>query len=305
MNPFVLTFALLAAGSPEYGPQFWNHWGDGQAEVAGYDLVYNRYGEVRTGVAVNVFVSETFSSSARVKADPGVHPKNDEYPVLKQNLVQDFPTGLYDYNLMTSAFLQLTPRHGRPAGTLTKASFSAQEWCGHAYAQMLFDADAVHLTSHSYFDREGDEKKSLPYPKDAISSEALMFWARGLAGPALRDGESVTVPFLPSLERARLDHRPVAWSTVTLKRGTRKESVRVPAGNFEVLTHTAEVANGLVYTFRVEAEFPHRVVTWGSNRGDEARLRGVKRMKYWQLSRPGGEKLLAEIGLKPRPALAP
>ncbi|MEO1173962.1 MAG: hypothetical protein AAFX94_18235, partial [Myxococcota bacterium] len=286
-----LVFTVLAAGAaPEYDRQFWDHWGDGRAEVAGYDLVYNRYGEVRAGIAVNVFVTETFSGTARVKADPGVHPKSDEYPVLKQNLVQDFPTGIYDYNLMTSGFLQLVPRHGRPAGTLTKVSFSAQEWCGHAYAQVLFDSDALRMTSHSYFDREGDEARSLAYPKDAMSSEALMFWARGLAGPTLNAGESVSVPFLPSLERARLDHRPLTWTTVTLKRGTGSETVSVPAGQFEVNTFTAEVANGLTYTYRVEAKFPHRLITWGTNR-EELFSAGAIQLPVFQALNP------SELGL--------
>ncbi|HNF59796.1 MAG TPA: hypothetical protein PLN89_09495, partial [Elusimicrobiota bacterium] len=45
---------VLAADAP-YGDAFWKHWGDGQAEVAGYDLVFPRYGHPRRGVAVAVF----------------------------------------------------------------------------------------------------------------------------------------------------------------------------------------------------------------------------------------------------------
>ena len=60
-----------AAPSPAYGDAFWKHWGDGRAELAAYDLETPRYGEPRRGVAVAIFVTETFSSSLRVKADPG------------------------------------------------------------------------------------------------------------------------------------------------------------------------------------------------------------------------------------------
>ncbi len=38
---------------------------------------------------------------------------------------------------MTSAFSALTAVNGRPAGSVSKVSFSAQEWCGHVYAQLL------------------------------------------------------------------------------------------------------------------------------------------------------------------------
>src|SRR6266851_2205386 len=91
--------------SPVFEEEFWKRWGDGKGEVSGYDLTFPRYGELREGAAVVVFVTETFSTWARVKSDPGKHPKSDEFPVLKLNLVQDFPTGIYDYNLMTSAFV--------------------------------------------------------------------------------------------------------------------------------------------------------------------------------------------------------
>src|SRR5260221_12341644 len=76
--------------------EFWKTWGDGQAELAGYDLAYPRYGQLRNGVAVTIFVSETFSNQLRVKADEGKHPVSDQYPVMKLNLIQDFQTGIYD-----------------------------------------------------------------------------------------------------------------------------------------------------------------------------------------------------------------
>src|SRR4051812_26244976 len=85
-------------GGLEFGDEFWKHWGDGKGELAAYDLTIPRYGQSRKGVAVTVFVTETFSNSLRVKSDPGRHPKSDEFPVMKLNLVEDFATGIYDYN---------------------------------------------------------------------------------------------------------------------------------------------------------------------------------------------------------------
>ena len=80
----------------------------------GYDLVFPRYGQPRHGVAVTIFVTETFSNTLRVKADPGKHPSSDRFPVMKLNLVEDFQTGIYDYNLMTSTFVALAPVNERP-----------------------------------------------------------------------------------------------------------------------------------------------------------------------------------------------
>ena len=101
----LISVAVSASASlPSFDRTFWSTWGDGQAELAGYDLTIPRYNQPRRGVAVTIFVTETFSNSARVKADPGKHPASDEFPVMKLNLVKDYQTGIYDYNEMTSSF---------------------------------------------------------------------------------------------------------------------------------------------------------------------------------------------------------
>src|SRR5258705_1517015 len=112
-----------AASLPSYDKVFWSVWGDGQAELAGYDLTIPRYNQPRRGVAVTIFVTETFSNTARVKADPGRHPASDEFPVMKLNLVKDYQTGGYDYNEMTSSFVALQPVNGRAAGSPSKIVF--------------------------------------------------------------------------------------------------------------------------------------------------------------------------------------
>ena len=85
----VLGFVLGAAPAPEVR----RFWEDGQAELSGYSLKQPRYGQIREGSAVLIFVTETFSESARVKADPGRHPPADEFPAMKLNVVKDFQTG--------------------------------------------------------------------------------------------------------------------------------------------------------------------------------------------------------------------
>jgi len=163
------------AASPVYDAAFWKTWGDGFAELTSYDLQYPRYGAPRPGVAVSIFVAETFANSLRVKSDPGVRDKKDEFPVMKLNLVEDFQTGIYDYNLMLQSFVALEGVNGRPAGVLTKVAWSSQEWCGNLFKQALLDKGAVRVTSHSYFDGEGDQTLNEATPAAAVLSEdALM-----------------------------------------------------------------------------------------------------------------------------------
>jgi hypothetical protein len=291
--------------APEFGDAFWHHWGDGRGELSGYDLVTPRYGAPRHGIAVAIFVTETFSNAKRVKADPGEHPRDDEFPVMKLNLVQDFSTGIYDYNLLTSAFIALAPVNARPAGSPTKVSFSAQEWCGHVYSQVLFDVAYARITLHSYFDREADSDSSLEVPPATLAEDALALWARGFSAPMLTPGDSAERPLLTSLRESRLLHRQVRMTMAVFRRATQPESLTVPAGTFAAERREVAVKDGRTWTFWTERDEPHRLLKWSCSDGEEAQLLGSDRLKYWELNAPGGEQYLAKLGLKPRPPRTP
>jgi hypothetical protein len=48
---------------------FKNYWYKGKAEVNSYNLLQSRYGEVREGKAMLLFVTEDFSKKKQVKLD--------------------------------------------------------------------------------------------------------------------------------------------------------------------------------------------------------------------------------------------
>jgi hypothetical protein len=288
------------SSAPYMDAQFWKHWGDGQAELASYDLTYPRYGSPRPGLAVTIFVSEPFSLTARVKADEGKHPPSDVFPVMKLNLVEDFQTGIYDYNEQTSSFLALASVAHQPAGWLTKVSFSSQEWCGHSWAQWTRGPQGLRYTGHSYFDGEADRAAEIAYPEGGITEEQLMFWARGMAEPRMKAGEERTVPFRRSLQYERHSHREAQWTTALLRREAAGSKVTVPAGEFAVETWRAAIQDGVTITFLVEQAEPHRIVEWNSTDGERAVLVKSDRMKYWEMNKPGGESGLGRLGLQQR-----
>jgi hypothetical protein len=293
--------AKVQSPAPEFDAAFWKQWGDGQAELSGYDLTFPRYGHLRRGVAATIFVTEMFSNSLRVKADPGKHAPADQFPAMKLNLVEDFQTGIYDYNVMTSSFIALAPVNGRPAGAPVKISFSSQEWCGQTYQQMLFDAHSIRSASHSYFDGEADQQGELSYPEDGLSEDQLLLWARGQTAPHLAPGEQRTVQLLTSLETARLGHVPLAWNRATVSRSNGQKQIMVPAGAFKVEEWSVNVPGGVRRNYYVEAAPPHRIVRWEASTGERADLLASRRMKYWQMNGPGLESALKELGLSPRP----
>jgi hypothetical protein len=289
---------LLVAGVSPLGaadappPDFWKHWGDGQAELNGYRLKQPRYGAVRDGTAVLIFVTEDFSDSLRVKADPGRHPKTDVYPVLKLNAVRDFQTGIYHYDVMTSAFARVAA--GWP---VAKVSFSSQEWCGLVYHHLTPRNGTVSGVFHSYFDGEADGTDELAQPADGVFEDVLPIVLRGWQGAYLPAGQKKSVPYLPSLLSSRLGHKRLAWGRAEISRAAAPSTVVVPAGRFQVTTWTVAEQGGRTTTYQFEVAPPYRLVRWATDAGEEGALTGSTRLPYWKLNAPGGEKHLRALGL--------
>jgi hypothetical protein len=274
-------------------------WNDGHAELAGYELLQPRYKEMRPGSAVLIFVKEDFSSSHRVKADPGKHPPSDVFPVLKLNVMKSFQTGIYRYNLMTSAFTATQPALGRNAGAAAKVVFSNQEWCGAMFEELLFDPQSIRMERFSYFDGEADEKSILPYPENGLSVDTLPIVVRQIQGRLLQAGESRELSLLPSLERTRLTHRKLEWVKAKVSRSAKPQKVTVPAGSFLAEVWTFDLG-AEKYIYRVEAAEPRRLLEWEGPDGEKGRLLAAKRLKYWELNREGDEKYLRELGIDPK-----
>lgn len=303
---------------PAYDQAFGAHWFDGRAELSTYDLVYPRYGERRRGTASMVFVTEDLSPTTYVK--PEIDPSAG-VGALKLNLMMDFPTGIYDYHTMTSAFVATAARGWVRPGDALKVSYSSQEWCGHVFAQTRFAADHVHDELHSYFDGEGDVDRSLPRPDDALAEDLLWLWARGLAGPALEPGESLTIPLWRSLDWARMHHTPGGFDEGLLTRRAETGEITVPAGTFTVQRRTVEVTRSETgrsypptprgaavttrWTFQVEVEAPHRLIRFSRDDGLSGELVASTRDPYWSHNAEADEHRLESIGLTPRPPRTP
>lgn len=287
-------------GAVRASPSFWDHWSDGRAELAGYRTERSRYGELRSGTAVYVVVTEPFSYEARVKADPGRHPPSDTFQVLKLNAIEDFQTGIYDYNLMTSVFVPAQAHPRVRVGHPTKLTFSSQEWCGMLFEQLQFEPKRIDQQRFSYFDGEGEEDATLPHPEGGLTVDEMPLFVRGLLdGPPLERGARMERPILPSVARARLLHRPLRWTKGTLERGAEPEDLEVPAGRFEVDRYTLRLDGGETRTYWVETAPPRRLVGWSGPDGEQGELTGVTRLPYWELNQEGHERHLEALGLKP------
>ena len=148
-NNAVMSVAMESVLTDSH-PDFNQYWYSGNAELNSYALKQSRYGEMRDGEVVLVFVTEPFSESKQVKLDYPKMAGKDKVPVMKLNQVGKFSTGIYDYSIMTSTF---TPVDTKAFPHTLKSTTSVQEWCGHTYTCLLY-------TSPSPRDQRGSRMPS-------------------------------------------------------------------------------------------------------------------------------------------------
>lgn len=273
----LLGFVFLACGAHAAEPDFYQHWGDGKAEISSYEVVQMRYGEPRRGEGVLVYVTEDLNRKTLIKVESPT-PEKDRLYTLKLNNVLKFNTGIYDYSVMTSVFARV----GERGFDLQKITFSAQEWCGHVFEEVRPGKDRLHGELNSYFEREGKQDYVLDLPEDYISGDHLLIALRELRGPLLAAGEARDFNLLPALWDLRTKHAKRELVAATLSKGGTEE---VEAGGAR---HQATVwkleAGGFSATYWVEAAYPRRILAWEDAQGSRGRLKTTLRQPYWGLN---------------------
>ena len=218
--------------------KFKDYWYNGTAEISSYDISVARYGEMREGTGVMIFVTEPFDNKDQIKAN---QPKEDNRPVLKLNATRDFNTGIYPYKIMSSTFLPLDKKDNA-----IKIATSVQEWCGHTYMQLNQSEDSYDVTLHSYFQSEGNRNFEI----DNVLTENQIAAQLRLGPNEMPTGELKVVP---STEYLRLKH--------------------VEAKPYDAVAKLSEIPDGYLYSvkftdlgrtiaFKTEKEFPFKILSW-------------------------------------------
>lgn len=258
--------ALKDAKARNVSQLFKDYWYNGSAEITSYNLSQERYGEIREGTAVNIFVTEDFLPLAQVKAN---NFSETNIPILKHNSIKNFLTGIYPYSIMTSTFNPVnTQQHA------LKVSNSVQEWCGHVYTQ-LNNKEDFEILSHSYFEGEADQTFILP--KTWLENE---LWNLIRINPEeLPTGD---ISIIPSLEYLRLRHKsPAVYPAYAmLKQG---DSLTAYSINYP------ELQRQLIIYFK--STFPYQIEKWEETNAtdpkDTVRLKTIAtkiktiRSAYW------------------------
>lgn len=246
--------------SREISGTFKEYWYSGLAEVTSYELKQERYGEIRNGTAVNIFVTEDFLPEEQVKAN---RAGEGTVSVLKLNQVKKFTTGLYPYSIMTSTFSPVNSKKHA-----LKSTHSMQEWCGQIYMQ-LNNRKKFDIQSHSYFEGEADQNFSLE--KTWLENE---IWNLIRLNPEeLPTGE---FSMIPSFEFARMYHKPLEQEAVkgSLTQGDSLTTYR--------LTYPDLKRELIVY---FESSFPYSIERWEEILPNGLKTEAVKMKRlhidYW------------------------
>lgn len=271
---------------PARPKEFHDYWYNNEAELNSYQLEQARYGELRNGKAVLVFVTEHFSKNKQVKAD---NPGKRDYSVLKMNLEKKFVTGIYPYSMMTSSFLPVddTDAHA------TKVTTTVQEWCGQVFAQLNNRGGRYKVQARSYFESEGDQDFSL---KQAWLEDEL--WSKIRLNPELLPvGEHEVIPALFYTRLLHKDLKPYKASITKLPagEGTTAYTIRYPELDREL-------------TIRYGNTFPYPIEGWDETYMDgfggkakklTTRATKIKTIKldYWKHNANNDAHYREELGL--------
>ncbi len=275
----------LPAATPAAG--FNDYWYAGKAEIASYDLDQSRYGEIRQGHAVLIFVTEDFSKSKQVKLDYPQRSLKDKIGVLKLNFTKKFNTGIYPYSMMQSVFTPID-RNNHPNSL--KTTMSSQEWCGHTYTQLNLKKDSYEIASYSYFEQEGDKQSTL----DKTLLEDEIWNLIRLDYKNLPIGE---VEIIPGVFHARLLHESLLPTKASASLTEHGQKVTY------LLDYKKE-KRSLSITF--EKVFPHKILSWeettkgldGKVLTTKATLKKILHTDYWNKNKNKHAYLRDSLGLK-------
>ncbi|WP_405605616.1 septum formation inhibitor Maf [Polaribacter sp. Asnod1-A03] len=262
--------------------QFNDYWYAGKAELNSYELKQSRYGEIRKGEVVLVFVTEPFSFSKQVKLDNPKAAGNDNVSVMKLNNIRKFTTGIYDYSIVSSTFTPIdTQRH---PNTL-KLNTSIQEWCGHTFTQLNLREKNYQFKQFSYFEADGDTEKEIP---TALLEEELMTRIRINKGQ-LPLGE---IDLIFSTIYSRFAYKDIQATKAKI---SKTESESVIKYKIEYLKYDRTI------TIDVEKEFPYKILSWTEDNGDglitEAKLKKSLKEPYWNQKKIVDEAKRKELQL--------
>ncbi|MEP4534210.1 MAG: hypothetical protein ABJ004_14055 [Cyclobacteriaceae bacterium] len=273
------------ANTNPYSAALKAYWFSGEAELTSYELKQARYGEIREGKSVLIFVTEDFSSETMTKAD---NPTENDFPVLKLNNTRKFNTGIYPYSMMTSTFFPF------PNGENSlKISTSSQEWCGHTYLELIDKGD-FEIQNHSYFQSEA--RKNITLNKEILEDD---LWSRIRVNPD--DLPTGTHRVIPSFFFLRLSHNDIKAYNCDLNLHKKNDSLSTYQISYPELERNLKITFESAFPFKIAGWEDTYYSGWGENRKKlttSATAIKTIRSQYWSKNSNADARMREELGLE-------
>lgn len=262
-----------------------DYWFNGKAEITSYKIRQARYGELREGYAVMIFVTEDFSTSKFSKSNT---KGKDVSLVLKLNFTKNFTTGIYPYSIMTSSFLPFNSfDHAH------KITTTIQEWCGHVYMEMTRQ-QKMQFEIKSYFEDESIKSLQLntTWMEDELFSIIRLYPEEIPAG---------TYNVIPSFAYLRLLHTELKSYSCEISKKVKNDSTTTLVLDYPDLKRNV--------TIDYQKSFPYLIYAWtetyedgfGENKkvleSTATKLKTI-RLDYWDKNSNSDVYLRKELGLE-------
>lgn len=299
LNYFILPLILLITCSASVdekteanppGNDFNDYWYQGKAEVSSYKLEQARYGEMREGHVVLIFVTEDYSLSKHLKINRPDKAGSDLVKILKMNSDKKFDTGIYPYSIAQSVF---TPVDLNKYPHTLRVTTSSQEWCGNTFSMIDLKKNNYEVNLHSYFEDEGDTKTE--FKKTFLEDE---IWTRiRIDHNSLPQGE---IDIVPGSIHARFSHQS--------QKVEKAEGTLIEDGKEYTYTVSYTSINRKL-SIKFEKEFPYKILSWeetyvsgfGANAKEmttKATLNKSLFIDYWSKNHNSDSYLRKELGLE-------
>ncbi|WP_306643718.1 hypothetical protein [Sanyastnella coralliicola] len=266
--------------------EFTYYWYQGKAELSSYKLTQARYGELREGEAMLIFVTEPFDNDKQVKSD--MQDDND-LSVLKLNQTRKFMTGVYPYSIMTSSFTEIDTKSPESP---VKVTNSSQEWCGHTWNQLNSQGNGYEFQLYSYFESEGDASGKLP---GVLSEDGI--WAMIRMNPSkLPLGPTEVIPALHHLRLRHIEAQAAdAIGTLTTENGVSTYTLDYTKVDRKLVIHFNSS-----FPYVIEGWEEHFSSGWGAS-AETLVTQGeritTELLPYWMLNTTADSTYRATLGL--------
>jgi hypothetical protein len=286
--PTLLLFStsLLSSSSPV--KKDWTSeafWDGGKAEISVYEARLPREGSLRNGEVTHVLVKEDHFPQLDVKADNwkqvGLVPR------IKFNEMIDMPTGVYSYHQMLSIFIN------RSDFSIPKIVFTSQEWCGQTSKELnAGDSQKAKLSFNSYWDGEGKGEKTLDLSGNTLPYNALPVYLRAMIADKKKSAEMF---LLSDLVSNRVGNPTVQKATAVIERSEKlvigKRAIAAAKVTVTIQNQKKRLEDRFWFS-EEELQPSYPMLRWERSDGGTYQLRKRLTEAYWELNRPGDEKLL-------------